>query len=430
MNYKDFFKDKRISVIGLGSYGEMIPDIRFLARIKAKVSVYDIRSEKRLSQFMEELREIELENRVFGKIIEDNILQSDLIILSLDISKKSLFLKKAIEAGIQTEYPDILFFKLVQPITFVGIMGAYGKSSVTHLVYSMLKKAFVDYEDQGLFLIDSGIGSGALTHLKRIKKGDIAVVKIPENLISQYHTIHISPHVAIMTSVIPFDILEFQTHNNFIVASDDVVDSMKAEFEAKAKILRTRSSVVPEEWKMQRNISHDRENASLALQTSTLFKVSRDIAREVIEGFSGLKGNIEMVKKVNGIEFYNDSGSITPQATLKALQFLSLGRNIILIMGGAYTGHDYGELIKNLPQYVSTIILISGSGTIGIREEIEKQLVDRIIHAISLENAVIEAKDCCGPGDIVLFSPAFEAVGVDISRKERGERFVRAVRGL
>ncbi len=432
MNYKDFFRNKRIAVIGLGPHGEMIADIKFLLRNKARVALYDMRSDKKLKGFLPELKEVGLERHVFGKVPADELIDAELIVISPELSKKSLFLRKAVQAEIQVEYPDTLFFKLAPSVTLIGVMGLYGKSTVAHLIYHILKKAFADYEDQGLFFIDPESTNGALTHLKKIKKGDVVLARIPDNLIQHYYDIHISPHVAVMTSCIPFDILEFQTYNNFIVAPDSVVDAIKSQknLASKAKILRTRSSSIPAEWNIKTKAVYDRENGALALQTSELFKVPPEIAKEVLQAFIGLKGRMELVKRVSGIEFYNDASSIVPQATISALASLSSGKNIVLILGGAYTGHDYGELIKNIPQYVSVIILLPGSGTLGFRAKLEELSEISFIQVLSLEEAVREALDHAKKGDKVLFSPSFDAVGVDISRKERGERFVKAVRGL
>lgn len=430
MNYKDFFKDKKIAVIGLGPHGEMLTDIKFLLKSKVDIFIYDIRSEGRVHESLYDMKLLGIEKYKFGKINDEELLDFDLILLSTEISKKSFFLKKANNKGVQIEYPDILFFKLVQPITLVGVLGVYGKSTVAHLVYSILKKSFQDIEGQGLYLIDPDSNSGALTHLKKIKKGDVVIARIPESLLSNYHSIHISPQVAIFTSVIPFKILEFQTHNNFIVASDEVIDAIKKEIDIKAKILRTRANTVPNDWIHQRGVLHDRENASLALQTSELFKVSRDISREVIQGFLGLKGHIEMVKKVNNVSYYNDSSSVSPKSTISAIESLSSGRNIVLIMGGAYTGYDYNDLIKKIPDFVSTVILLPGSGTIGIRKMLDRIPNIKIINVFNLDEAVEQAKSNSNKGDIVLFSPAFDAVGIHISRTERGEKFVKAVRKL
>ncbi len=432
MNYKDYFKNKKIAIVGLGPHGEMIADIKFLLRNRVQVSLFDIRSEDRMKKHIMQLSIVGLQSIAFGKINDDELQNFDLIILSPDISMKSNFLKKSIASGVQIEYPDILFFKLAPSVTFVGVMGMCGKSTVIHLIYRMLKKSFTEYEDQGLFLIDPGSTSGALTHLKKIKNGDVVLVRIPEHLMEHYYNIHMSPYVAVITTPISFKMLEFQTYNNFIVASDSVVDEIKSNsnIPLKAKILRTRSASIPKEWNIDNIPIHSQENAALAVQTSELFKVSKDIAKEAIQGFLGLRGHIELIKKVSGIEFYNDTASVTPIATIAALKTLSKDKKLIAILGGAYTGHDYSELIKNIPKYVSKIILLPGSGTIGFRNDLSKIEDIKVFQAQDLEDAVQKAKLFGEKGDIVLFSPGFDAVGVDISRKERGERFVNAVREL
>lgn len=432
MNYKDFFRNKRIAVIGLGPHGEMIADIKFLLRNKARVALYDMRSDKKLKGFLPELKEVGLERYSFGKVAADELLDAELILISPEVSKKSIFLRKATQAEIQIEYPETLFFKLAPSVTLVGIMGMYGKSTVAHLIYHVLKKTFADYKDQGLFFIDPESTNGALTHLKKIKKDDVVLARIPDQLSAHYYEIHISPHVAVITSEITFNILEFQTYNNFIVAPDAVVDAIKSQknLASKAKILRTRGNSIPADWNIKPRTVYDRENAALVLQTSELFKVPAETAREVIQAFIGLKGRIELVKKVTGIEFYNDASSVTPQSTLSALATLASGKNIILIIGGAYTGHDYSMLLKNISNYVSAVILLPGSGTIAFRADIENIPELDFIQVLSLEDAVKEALGRAKKGEKVLFSPGFDAVGVDVSRKERGERFVKAVRGL
>lgn len=432
VNYKEFFKNKKIAVVGMGPHGEMIADIKFLLRNKALVSFFDMRSEERIKKYILDLPVGGLQKYSFGKIKDDELLDFDLIILSEEISKKSNYLKKAFEKGINIEFPSTLFFKIIPPITMIGIMGVYGKSTVAHLIYNMLKKSFLEYEDQGLFFIDPDSTNGALTHLKKIKKGDVVLVRIPENLLDYYYEMRISPHVAVITSPISFKILGFQTYNNFIVATDEVVDAIKSDSKvlSKAKMLRIRNASVPNTWNINSNSSHNLENLALAIQTAELFKVSHEIIRGVSENFLGLKGHIEFIKKINNIEFYNDSASVSPSATLAALRALGEGKSTILILGGAYTGYDYDELIKNIPQYVSLVVLVPGSGTIGLRSKFKKIKDTKVLEVSNLEEAVQIAKDNAKKGDKVLFSPGFDAVGIDISRKERGERFVKAVRGL
>jgi len=432
VNYKEYFLNKKVVVIGLGPHGEMIPDIKFLLKNRVDVALYDMRNERRLKSFISELSNIGLEKSIFGRVDGDNLLNFDLIILSPEISKKSIFLKKAIQAEIQIEYPDTLFFKLSPPITLIGVFGLYGKSSVTNMIYHILKKSFSDYKDQGLFLIDQDSTHGVLTHLKKIKKDDVVLARIPEQLLKHYYDIHISPHVAVVTSKIDFDILNFQTYNNFIVAPDDVVDAIKKEkdLNSKAKILRTRPNMVPVDWKINSKIVYHKDNIALTIQTCELFKVPVDIMKDIIEGTQHQRGCIEFIKKVDGIEFFNDASSITPDSTLAALKSVSLNKNTVLILGGAYTGYDYLEMIKEISNYAHTVILLPGSGSLGIRPHLEELENVNFIQASTLEDSIEKAKSNARKGEIVLFSPGFEAVGIDISRKERGEKFVKLIRGL
>lgn len=432
MNYKDFFKSgdtaKNIAVVGLGPHGEMVADIKFLLKLGVQVSLYDIRSEQKLEKFLPALEQAGLVAFSFGaavgKMLPEKLLSFDLIILSPEVSRKSLFLKKAAAAGIPIEFPQVLFLKLAPPITLVGVMGACGKSTVAHMIHGMLKKSFVEYENQGLYFTDPDSTSGALSHLKKIKQGDVVLTRVPEDMMQEYYHAHISPHVAVITSLTSFagqevrgafNILEHQTYNNFIVAPDSVVDAIKkqTEFTPKAKMIRMRA-----------------DNKALALQAAELFKVSSEISEGFLARFVGLKARQEMVKNVKGVEFYNDAASITPHATLFALRTFSIDKNIILILGGAYTGYEYGELVREIPLYAKAVILLPGSATLGFREAVSKLTDIKYLQAPNLEEAVVAAKERAIKGDRVIFSPGCEAIGIDLSRKERGERFVKAVRGL
>lgn len=432
MNYKEFFNKKRIAVIGLGPHGEMISDIKFLIRNKASVALYDMRSESRLKKYLKELRDYEFTATTFGRVDADKLPDFDLILLSPEISMNSFFLKKSIDAEKQIEYPETLFFKLSPQVTLIGVMGMYGKTAVANMIYTVLKKSFSEIKDQGLLYIDPDSSNGALSHLKKIKKGDVVLARIPEHLLTHYHKIHISPHVAVITSVVDFDILAYQTYNNFIIASDEVMDAIRLEKDLpqKAKMLRTRASAIPIDWNLLVRHNHDKENLALVMQTSELFKVSPEIVREVFQEYVGMRGSIEFIKKVDNKEFYNDSNSIHPNSTISAITSLSKNRDTVLILGGAYTGHDYSDLVKVIAEHANTVILLPGSGTLGIRANIEVLPGIKVIQVLTLEEAVIEAFKEARKGDKVLFSPAFDAVGVDISRKERGEKFVKAVRGL
>ena len=144
------------------------------------------------------------------------------------------------------------------------------------------------------------------------------------------------------------------------------------------------------------------------------------------------------MKKVKQVDFYNDTASISPASTQAGVLALQAGqgdsdgdgKNIILIMGGADVGQDYRALFATLPQYVRTLVVVPGSGT--LKERLALRSIDQIEvkSAASIEEAVTIAAQSAEKGDKVLFSPGFGSGGLDRTTKERGDRFVKAVRGL
>jgi UDP-N-acetylmuramoylalanine--D-glutamate ligase len=188
-------------------------------------------------------------------------------------------------------------------------------------------------------------------------------------------------------------------------------------------MLRTKVSVTDFEF-----AGHLREAFALAIQTASLFRIEKELALEILSKWKVPKGRIELVKKNKNLVFYNDSASIKPSSTLFAVKTLSKQRNLVLIMGGAKGGGSYDLLYRSLPEYVHTVVLLPGSGTIKERHSIEKIVNIKVKSAPMIEEAVRVAVENANKGDIILFSPGFDFGGVDISRKDRGEKFIKAIR--
>jgi len=440
MTDRNHWKGTRIAMIGLGPHGEMVEDAKFLIKAGALLSVYDMKSEARLKSHLVYLRSIGLANYVCGQIPADDLLDADIVILSHEYPRDSTFLARVREKGTPIEYPETLFFKLAPPLTVVGIIGAAGKTSIISVLAPMLELASekddVASTGQNFFVCDPESNNGIICHLKKAKNGDILLIRITPRLIDELHELRVSPHVAIFAALperyvkSPFEILEHQTYNNFLIASDEVIDTTRThDWKPRAKMLRTKVTIIPPFWDLNIH-EHNRMNIALALQVAHLFKVEDEQVKKIVETWKPPKGRIEFVKKQKGIEFYNDTASILPQSTISAMMALSKDRNLVLICGGSDTGVSYSELINVVPEYAHTVILLPGSGTMKHRKLFEAIPNTKVISAPGMEEAVRLARENAKVGDRVLFSPAFEASGYDISRKDRGERFVRAVRGL
>ncbi|MFA6295352.1 MAG: hypothetical protein WC666_02935 [Candidatus Paceibacterota bacterium] len=457
MTSRDYFKGKQIAVIGLGFCGEMVEDVSFLIKAGALVSIYDLKSEARIKGHLVFLRSIGLANFVCGSIPPDDLLDMDLIILSHEYSRDSSFLKNVLIQNesaqavhshsvggenskiIPIEYPETLFFKQAPPVTVVGVMGSCGKATVVSMLAPMLEIACKSIDSQGFFVMDPESGEGILSCLKKVKSGDIILLRIVESIMRELYSIRISPHVAIYTTLpqkgsydtSPFEILTYQTYNNFIIANDQVIDAMHGlKIQPKAKMLRTKASLISAEKLFAGNRMHDRDNAALSVQAARLFKVSDEDVERVLSQWKPLKGRLELVKKVKNVEFYNDTASISPCSTETAIKALGSGRNIVLIFGGAKVKGDFEVLYTSFSNNVHTIVLLPGSGTMMERLSIGKLKDIEIYSAPSIEESVRIAFEHSNKDDRILFSPGFDAIGIDSSRKERGDRFVKAVRSI
>lgn len=438
MRARDYFLGKRIAVIGIGPHGEMLADIRFLVKANALVSVYDLRSEARLQEHLPALRSFGLANQVLGQIPTEDLMDMDLILLSHEYPRNSSFLGDARQNGIEIEYPETLFLKLAPPVTVVGVMGACGKATVVSMLAPLLEGAAAQ-NGQNILVADPESEDGILTHLKKAKSGDIVVMRIVSTMMQEISALRWSPQVAVFTTVpsmaaykeSPFEIMASQTYNNYVVGSDHIIDAVRTSgFQTKAKMLRTKGAIVPEDWLPNARAPHDRENAALALQAARIFKVTDEAAEAAFRKWKPLKGRLEPVKKVRGVEFVNDAASTSPMATVAALAQASKGRNAVLIFGGAGHAADYRELYAAAREYAHAAIVLPGSGTLKERHAIHRMDGIDVVSAPTLEEAVRLALDHAKKGDVVLYSPAFEAGGIDASRRERSERFLRAVRGL
>lgn len=435
MNYKDFLKDKKITVVGLGADGEMCADIFFLTKLGAQVKVIEYRSQSRVQKYLDLLATWNVTDILVGsKAFEpgEDYCSPDLYLIASNISENIKYLVAARQKGVAVETSQTLFLKCAPPVTLVGVMGTSGKSTVAHLTYLMLRSRFVDHE-QKLIYLDPARPQGYLPLLKKIKKGDVIILIIGTTLMSSLHAARVSPHVAVITNMGEntdniLSMLEFQTYNNFVIAPDEVIDRIKrAGVTSKAKMLRTGVSLIPGHWQLQIREYHSRENISLALRAAELFKVDDDHMRKVAEGFKNLKGRMEFVKKVKSVEFWNDCASTNLSSTTTALTQIGGNKNVVLILGGMGAPQALDIFIKMLPQYVSNIILLPGTGT----SQIHIRLLDceeiKVHYAHSVTEAVQIAEKNSRSHDMVLLSPGFKNIG---SWKEIGDEFVKAVKGL
>jgi UDP-N-acetylmuramoylalanine--D-glutamate ligase len=138
----------------------------------------------------------------------------------------------------------------------------------------------------------------------------------------------------------------------------------------------------------------------------------------VLSDFEGLKHRCEMVAKIDGVECYDSSIDSTPVRT--AVTIRSLGRQVILILGGRSKGLDYTALNPVLKEYASSII-ITGENAEEIYEAIEDK---RKVHITkSFAEATELGLNLARDVGALLLSPASTSYDMFRSYAERGDSF-------
>jgi UDP-N-acetylmuramoylalanine--D-glutamate ligase len=163
---------------------------------------------------------------------------------------------------------------------------------------------------------------------------------------------------------------------------------------------------------------HNIENVLAASIAAARAGVDRDAIAAAVRTFHAVEHRLEFVRKVHGIDFYNDSKATSVDATLKAVDAFAGG--LWVILGGKDKGLDYSLLRQSLAAKAHAALLIgAAAGKIAAQLEGAVPLVE----AGTLEAAVDYALRHGHSGDTVLLAPACASFDQFSSYEHRGEVF-------
>jgi len=126
------FKDKNITVMGLGLFGGGVGVAQFLAKQGARVTVTDLRNATELSSSIKQLEGLPISYKLGGHSEEDFI-NGDMVVVNPAVPKNSKFIEIARNNRVQVDTEINIFFKLC-PAPIIGITGSNGKSTSSNCV--------------------------------------------------------------------------------------------------------------------------------------------------------------------------------------------------------------------------------------------------------------------------------------------------------
>lgn len=173
---------------------------------------------------------------------------------------------------------------------------------------------------------------------------------------------------------------------------------------------------------------HNISNVMAALALGTAAELPMDTMLSVARGFPGLPHRCQFIRRVNDVDYINDSKGTNVGATVAALESLAEGdRKIVLIAGGDGKGADFSPLADPVSRHCRALVLI-GRDADRMEQAIGDEL--RVIKAGSLAEAVATAAELARAGDRVLLSPACASFDMFRDYQDRGEQFRQRVEGL
>ena len=360
-----------------------------------------------------------------------------------------------------------LFFEN-SPAKIIGVTGSKGKGTTASFIAEILRAAGIKTHLVG------NIGLPALDILSEVQPEDIVVYELSS---FQLWDMEKSPSIAVITNIEPdhldvhddFDdyvqakmnIFAHQTADDFAIYNGQNKEILsrinQLKTETPAKFIAFPSSECAHisgdqfAWSGQElfnlNIlklpgAHNQSNALAAINATfpilnAKFDNLEDIKRAWTEGlakFEGLPHRLKFVAEKGGVKFYDDSIATTPGSAIAAINAFSAPK--ILILGGSDKGADLSELVEKIAKSsaseVKNVVLIGGEAD-NLQNKLAEVGFRRFINlgkGAVMPEIVETAYDLAVAGDIVILSPAHASLDMFKSYSDRGDRFVRAVKGI
>ncbi len=351
----------------------------------------------------------------------------DIAIRSPGVNKKEISIP-------HTTATNIFFANLTEHIT-IGVTGTKGKSTTASLIAHILKSAGREVRLVG------NIGNPLITEL--LHKPKEKTIYVCELSSYQLDDIAYSPHISVIVSLFPDHLNYHGSLEAYYSAKKHlIIHAQKEDFyvyNPSFKLLNdwtkdTLAESKPYETdfipKSQLLGEHNKDNIRAAITVCRLFDITDHEIELAVASFKPLPHRLELVGAYNGITFYDDAISTTPESTMAALQAIPNVKTILL--GGENRGYNFTELVQMLKQLqIQNIVLFPNSGD-AIKEEIKKDSAYKpeILETNDMEKAVQFAYAHTPEQGVCLLSTASPSYSVWKNFEEKGNMYKTFVKQL
>ena len=430
--------------------------ILILGAAKSGIAVAKLLVGKNNEIILSDLKELpsstaqELENMGIKIMITFN--QCDLIDSSYDLVIKnpaimmtSEITKKLNKLHIRTENEmEVAYHFLPENVTIIGVTGSNGKTTTTTIIYELLKRLNINV------ILGGNIGYPLSEVLKGVQKESVLLLEISDHQLCDIHDF--KTNISVLTNICPTHLDYHGTYEHYMMTKKKIFnlhtgadvailnknnqDSMEVSEDILSKKIYFndtenyyKDNYIYFHGEQYLNVNdiclkglHNYENILAALLVLENFGIDKNVVIEFLKKFGGVAHRLEYVTTKDSVEYYNDSKSTNPTATITALKTFT--KPIHLILGGLERNQDFNEL-NDYMQYVKRIYAIG-----GVTDRVADYAASLNIpcdKCYVLADAMKKIKENVASGEVVLLSPGSSSQDQYVKFEDRGDEFKNIV---
>ncbi|MBP5432513.1 UDP-N-acetylmuramoyl-L-alanine--D-glutamate ligase [Ruminococcus sp.] len=439
---KKYTEGKNVCILGFGREGKSTYKILEKYCSPKSVAIADLNPVARKENGLS--KNVEL---VCGEDYQDSLDRFDMVFKSpgIVLEKSPSDLKCMITCETQ------VFFEVYRE-QIIGITGTKGKSTVTSLIYHVLRESGVDCRIAG------NIGIPVFDIAEGMKDDTVVVCELSCHQL-EYMTI--SPRSAIFLNLYEEHLDHYGSMENYynakknIYLHQDICDVLWCNYDIRTDDIPSIAVTVSNTNKaadvfIEEGIVYDSDDEEYEIPVNDIkllgthnhynIAIAWDVCKDLVEeedftkalcSFDPLAHRLEFVDTVRGIRWYDDSISTACATAISALQ--SVPKVGTILIGGMDRGIDYQPLVSFLADFDVKVICMEASGK-RVYDMIQAsgsfRDKERVHYADHLDDAVKLAAEITPEGMSCVMSPAAASYGIFKNFEERGDTFKALVARL
>lgn len=435
---KNYTENKSVCILGFGREGKST--YRLLKKYCncKSVTICDLNKVDRKAEHISESVEI-----VTGENYQEDLNRFDMVFKSPGIVMK----KHDCHITSETQ----VFFEFFRS-QIIGITGTKGKSTVSSLIYHILKENGFDCRLAG------NIG---------VPVFDIAEDITPETIIvcelscHQLEYMTVSPQKAIMLNLYEEHLDHYGTMEKYAAAKKNIYlhqkkgDMLFCNYEIAPKDVESSVFTISAsdrggdffvgDGRLTCNMGpvykipkdrikllgeHNHYNISVAYLLCNAYGIDDTEFNDALSTFNPLAHRLEFAAEINGVRYYDDSISTACATAIEALKSVPNAGTILI--GGMDRGISYDSLVDYLKNCSVNVICMETSGKriFDMINKVDFSNPERVHYAEHLDEAVKLASEITECGQSCVLSPASASYGIFKNFEERGDAFKKLVSEL